>query len=273
MELVKPSVTLIEENNILKKIELAGRTCYKSEDKITEGSAEKFVKMLCNHRHTAMTEHGTVYLTFYWQRMPDEDMAIFENIMNSRFTEVIYEKDNYYSTTNFRVIFEQCGEDFDKTIHFIENYGVAPTEYHDKRYTFKIVCDRGVSHELVRHRVFSFAQESTRYVNYKKKGMQFITPAWWGKDTQEFVIADTEREYIIFYEACKDAERAYNQLLGLGQTPQQARAVLPNALKTEVVMTGTLSQWKEFLKLRTAPDAHPDIQIIANKIQEILRSK
>ena len=103
--------------------------------------------------------------------------------------------------------------------------------------------------------------------------MQFITPAWWGKDTQEFVIVDTEREYIIFYEACKDAERAYNQLLGLGQTPQQARAVLPNALKTEVVMTGTLSQWKEFLKLRTAPDAHPDIQIIANKIQEILRSK
>ena len=131
------------------------------------------------------------------------------------------------------------------------------------------------SHELVRHRVFSFSQESTRYVNSTKRGFEFVKPYWWkdGVLINPLVAKDevnTIKLMDIFKNACQDAADYYTTMIEMGMTPQQARAVLPNATKTELAMTGTIPQWEEFLKLRTDKAAHPDMQIIANKIKELL---
>lgn len=152
-------------------------------------------------------------------------------------------------------------------------------------------CWCGNSHELVRHRIAAYSQESTRYVNYNKKGMGFITPAWASekilKERQEDVymqmskgeimtwteLSNIDKQIYIFLKSCYEDEWNYNALISLGQTPQQARAVLPNCLKTEIVMTANFREWLHFLELRTAPAAHPDMQVIAkmigNKLHEI----
>ncbi len=266
VEVIKPSVSMIDSSNltILEAVEAAGRTCYKSEDKITEGSAEKFVRMLCERGHTAMLEHATIYFT--WPQgiasSPQSD------ILYSRFSHVEYDDDYAYVTTNLRVVFEACEKDYERTMRFIEQYAVESTEKHEKRHSFRIICDRGVTHELVRHRVFSFAQESTRYVRYgDKQPFRVIEPSWWEAAYETQVLA-AEKE--LFISCCEHCAEVYEHLLNLGQTAQQARAVLPNATKTEIVMTGTTSQWEAFLALRTASSAHPDMQIIANMIKEEL---
>ena len=270
IQIIKPSVLLIEEPDLLKKIELAGRVCYKSEDRITEGSAEKFVRMLCKNRHTAMTEHGTVYLTCKQGIVSSP----WHDILLSPYSHInVVDTEYEYITTNFRVIFEALNEDYDQTMSFIEHYALKrPTKDHELRHSFRIICDRGVSHELVRHRVFSFGQESTRYVAYGiKQPFFFIEPSWWEERmSYEPVPGQLTMEHQLFVRFCQTSADLYSQLLELGQTPQQARAIFPNAIKTEVVMTGTRSQWKEFLKLRTAPSAHPDMQIIANQIESYI---
>lgn len=132
--------------------------------------------------------------------------------------------------------------------------------------TIRIICDRGVSHELVRHRIASFAQESTRYCNYSpdKKGLIFVKPFWY---SQPNVNPDKISH---FESALLLAEAAYNKLLMLGSTPQEARAVLPNALKTEIVATMNLRSWKHFLELRLSRQAHPDMQKVAQLVQTLL---
>lgn len=174
----------------LKKIEMAGRTCYKSENKITEDSAESFVKMLVTRGHDAMIEHASI--------------------------------------------------------------------------SYKIICDRGVTHELVRHRHFSFAQESTRYVNYKGKDMEFIQPCFLNVDS-------VEAEY--WKDSLYGCEHAYKRMISCGCKPQEARSVLPNSLKTEIVVTGNLREWKHFFKLRCAKTAHPQMQEIANMLLEDIRKR
>lgn len=131
--------------------------------------------------------------------------------------------------------------------------------------SFRIICDRGITHELVRHRIASYTQESTRYVNYTKDkhgggDIQFILPL--GLD---------EAQKKMLAMAYENAERWYNALIEDGLTPQQARDVLPNGIKTEIVMTANFREWLHFIKLRAAPSAHPKMQVIAKKIQEILR--
>ncbi len=128
--------------------------------------------------------------------------------------------------------------------------------------TVRVICDRGVSHEIVRHRLASYAQESTRYCNYSKdkfgNQLTFIEPCFWDTSTDE-----GRKKYDIWKRAMEYAEKAYMELISSGATPQEARSVLPHSLKTEIVITMNLREWRHFFKLRTAPDAHPQIREIA----------
>ena len=187
MKIIKPDVqfiTPIDGATILKRLEQCGRVCYKSEDKITEGSAEKFVAGIIKRGHEAVLEH--------------------------------------------------CS------------------------FTVKFICDRGVSHEIVRHRMASYCQESTRYCNYGKgkfgEEITVIRPSFLTEGTPGW-------QY--WKVACRMAEKSYFELLDWGCTPQEARAVLPTCLKTEVVMTANLREWRHFFKLRCSPAAHPQMREVA----------
>lgn len=190
MKITKPSVRLIDPpkyDELLRRVELAGRTCYKSESKITSGSAEKFVAGIIKRGHEAVLEHGSLSVRF--------------------------------------------------------------------------ICDRGVSHEIVRHRLAAYCQESTRYCNYS--GDQFngeitvIAPYFFDRHS---------KSYEHWVKACQTAENAYFALLNEGCTPQEARSVLPNSLKTEVVMTANLREWRHFCRLRAATAAHPQMREVATDL-------
>ena len=132
----------------------------------------------------------------------------------------------------------------------------------------KIICDRGVSHELVRHRLASYSQESTRYCNYSQdkfgNEITVVLPTW--------LSFDSKYQYNRWYTAMENAEKSYFDLINHGAKPQEARAVLPNSLKTEVIMTANIREWRHFLKLRTAAAAHPDMRVIAKIIYNIFKS-
>ena len=184
MKIIKPSariVSSVDGDEILKRIEEYGRVCYKSEDRITEDSAKRFVENLVKRGHESVLEHISV--------------------------------------------------------------------------TVKFVCDRGVSHEIVRHRLASYSQESTRYCNYSKDDfggeITVIEPC--------FLVPCTEG-YKLWEGACLVAEQMYFKMLDWGCTPEEARAVLPNSLKTELVMTANLREWRHFFKLRTSKAAHPQMR-------------
>ena len=135
-----------------------------------------------------------------------------------------------------------------------------------EKISVRIICDRGVSHELVRHRIASYSQESTRYCNYSKgkfgSELTFIRPYW----DDRSIRAEMIRLRACWQEACLNAEWSYKKMIDAGCTPEAARAVLPNCLKTEVVMTANLREWRHFFKLRCAPAAHPDMRIVANML-------
>lgn len=275
MRLIKPSFEILEQQpsyrGLMQHIERCGRTCYKSEDKITEDSAEKFVKMLVNRGHTAMVEHGTIYLTLNMTNR-QEYFKYCANKYSEAISEGEAEKGTWvgYITTNYRVLLQN---DWLGDLQYL----TEPTK-HIRRITVKFVCDRGVSHEFVRHRVFSFAQESTRYCNYAKdkfgNEVTFIIPCWLGWDEQNIHYGDFEKsgsgsiDSGLFINSLLDAEDYYLCLLKEGWKPQEARAVLPNSLKTELVMTGTVKQWEGFFKLRDANDAHPQARELAQPLHE-----
>lgn len=275
MKLINPDVTILPQSKglegVYKQIEIAGRTCYKSEDKITEDSCEEFVRRMINNGHTAMLEHGTVYL--------ECPPAVYNKYTKNKYSSCtvystgqqpiqfinksigyIAKSQIYYVTTNLRVLVENEWLDDLK-------YVCAPTSHHEKRITVRFTCDRGVSHELVRHRVFSFAQESSRYCNYSKGKfggeITYITPSWWDNAN------DSVKS--LFLDSLSTAEDCYLEMLDNGCKAQEARQVLPNALKTEVVMTGFESDWKHFFDLRCAPSAHPDMQVLAKKLQSLMK--
>jgi thymidylate synthase (FAD) len=174
----------INGDEILKHLEKAGRTAYKSEDKITEDSSYKFVEKIMNHEHLSVIEHSFI--------------------------------------------------------------------------TVRVICDRGVSHEIVRHRLASYTQESTRYCNYAQgkfgNEITVIKPCFWDENSEE---------YKIWAETIKHIENSYNKLIALGATPQEARSILPNSLKTEIVITMNLREWLHFFRLRTSPNAHSQMREIA----------
>ena len=270
MKLINSKVEILEPtgytiDDIYKQIEIAGRTCYKSEDKITPTSAKEFVDRMIKSGHGAMLEHGTVYLD-----IPNSagNYNLVPFFASNPYSKVVIKSldDRVHNciTTNFRVIVENFAEEY---IPDVLQYICEPTEFHEKRISVRWTCDRGVSHEFVRHRVFSFAQESTRYVNYSKDKfgheITYIQPCWeMQKDEEELFLLQLEQ-----------AQNAYNALISSGWRPQQARAILPNALKTELVMTGFESDWKHFFELRCDTAAHPDARKLALELYNKLYNK
>ena len=267
-------------DTVYRQIEIAGRTCYKSEDKITLDSAAKFVERMVKSGHGAMLEHGTVYL-FLTMSSRQQYFKYCSNPYSVANSTGEAEKGtwNGFVTTNYRVLVENGWlEDLE--------YICNPGKEHEKRITVRFVCDRGVSHEFVRHRVFSFAQESTRYCNYSKdkfgNELTFILPPWVDErqlgeqNSRELLIqmgsldnptySQEDLNELYFLSGLASSEIQYFNLINNGWKPQQARAVLPNSLKTELIMTGTIEQWKGFFVLRDAPSAHPQARELAEPL-------
>lgn len=192
MRIIEPYFEILDEldgKKMLQKIERIGRVCYKSEDLITEDSAEKFIRNILKRGHESVIEHEKI--------------------------------------------------------------------------SVKMVCDRGVTHEIVRHRVASYSQESTRYCNYQKdkfgNELTFIKPVFWKEDSPE---------YTLWKESMQQIEDQYMKLIDMGASAQEARSILPNSLKTEIVVTMNLREWRHFFRLRTASAAHPQIREIAGMVLE-----
>ena len=230
--------------DIYKDIERAARVSYKSEDKITEDSAEKMVERLINMKHYSPLEFGTVYLKFPNTSLDEVDVEKYET---NHFSAVTITKDSTrYVTTNYRVIVENHWEDDLK-------YMCEPTKHHQRRITVNFITNRAVSHELVRHRSMSFMQESQRYVAYDKdkfgNEITFIRP----------VLMYTDEQYKQIWQALFYAETAYMNLRKSGLKPQQARCVLPNATKTEIYMCGFECDWVHFFDLRDKPTVDPQM--------------
>ena len=313
MKIVTPSVEIMrtglgKDVDILPEnfIEKVGRTCYKSEDKITDDSAAKFVGNLIKRGHEAMIEHWTLIFktdggTFNefksdWNLLlQDGNIPLKERLRPYlRFTNY-YKADSGYSyviSGNMRALRDYakaCVEGFGFMPMYmwgmIRNYPLFFPEYQDyvppivnnniltpipvchlddeerrihQDVTMKFICDRGVSHEIVRHRVASFAQESTRYCNYSLdkfgKEITVVRPSWCGQDSDM---------YKRWYQGCMVAEDAYFTLVDEGATPQEARSVLPNSTKTEIIVTINLEGWEHFFGLRDNPAAHPDMREVA----------
>lgn len=208
----------------------------------------------------AMLEHGTVYLKIPAIRyFPD-----LEEFNTNPYTKVFYFEEDWYVTTNLRVLVENDWLDYLR-------YVCEPTEHHEKRITARFTCDRACTHEIVRHRTLSFAQESQRYVGYDKERfgceVAFIKPHWYD---EEFPACLT------WIEGLKEVEKKYMELREAGLKPQDARGILPNATKTEIVVTGFESDWEHFFSLRSpkagAQGAHPDIAKLADELYEKLNS-
>ena len=284
MKIIKPSVEFFgagptDYAGTLAFIERCGRLCYKSEDKITDSSAEGFVKRLISAGHLAMVEHSNFVV-----RAAISDLA-GARLTAGKYLNVAIRPGCTYIGGNLTAWFQRCMKVGVKGPFkaFADVYGglfgLPPTIAgrpigwnpdgrswqvcpHDEitkalhRYSAKFICDRGVSHELVRHRPCSFAQESTRYVNYGGKDMEFIEPAGF----EEWPMGAKSK----FVAACADAKDRYEYFLAGGLNPQQARAVLPNALKTEIIVTADAAEWAHIKKLRTHPSAHPDMVRIMN---------
>lgn len=297
MKLIESSVQIIEEKDPYKMIELAGRTCYRSENNITKDSAKEFVDRMIKLGHGAMLEHGTIYLRIRETvngNIPPA-MLYWRHLTNSTYSKVIYKieadrpyEGNYgvlYITTNLRVLVENNRLDD-------LQYQVEPTEYHEKRITARFICDRGISHEFVRHRVFSFAQESQRYCNYNKdkfnNELTFIKPTWLNIPTGDYTYWDGDWCDIDnmkiqlpsdngiadnFLWCLNNAGMQYRLLINKGLKPQEARAILPNATKTELVMTGFESDWEHFFELRCSGAAHPDARKLADELKSLMNVK
>ena len=291
MRLISPSVEILQqgpgESGIYEHIELIGKTCYKSTPQGGE-KAVQFVDKMLENKHFAMLEHGTVYLRIpymllhrlthpglvsKYEHNPYSRVNIgleycenwgfdLENVIHNPSSSIPYA----YITTNLRVIYENGW------VEDLQYLCKEPYEHHEKRYSARFITDRAVSLELVRHRVFSFAQESTRYCNYSKekfgKTLTFIKPVWYD---------DAESRIKQDFEACLDwSASTYLGLLKEGYTPQQARQVLPNALKTEICMTGFASDWVHFFDLRyrgTTGKPHPDMLYVATELHELFLDK
>ena len=295
MKLIKPSFLIKEQEpgleGVYKQIEWAGRHCYKSHDKITEDSAKKFVDRMIKSGHGAVLEHGTVYLRYNFKAGEDSNSTaywLWSKYNENKYSESVQAQpipgvpNGFVAiTTNYRVLVENDWLDDLK-------YLCEPTEYHHKRYTVKFICDRAIANEFVRHRKFSFLQESTRYCRYssdKFNGeLTFIIPCWFEemnqgiikfeeglyKDTYcfQFTEGNKGKSCSIWYNAMREAEEHYIELINLGWKAEEARNILPLSLKTELYMCGFAEDWKKFFELRCAPNAHPQAKELAIPLKE-----
>lgn len=268
MKLINSSFEILEQapgiQGVKKQIERAGRTCYKSEDKITDTSCEEFVNRMVNSGHGAMLEHGTVYLKIPYKYIDvsvELEIPIIEDSV-AKYTENKYSRCitiNHiaYITTNYRVLAENGWLDD-------LQYQCEPTEFHEKRITVKFILPISISREFIRHRTASFAEQSTRYCNYSKskfgEELTFITPCWYDN-----VDSYTKNE---FDRGLQYAEGYYMFMVDKGMKPQEAREILPLCTKTELVMTAFISDWEHFFKLRCHSTAHPDARTLAIPLQD-----
>ena len=249
--------------NIYKDIERAARVSYKSEDKITEDSAEEMVKRLINMKHYSPLEFGTIYLKI-------RDVVCCKIILEANANgclakpwvrlNKVNEIDsdgrhitNYYITTNYRFIVEN-------RLEKLLQYMCEPTKYHQRRTTVKFITNRAMTHELVRHRSMSFMQESQRYVAYDKgkfgSELTFIKPAW----------EQSENEETLMRLTLSHIEETYMKLRALDLKPQQARQILPNATKTEIYMCGFDDDWDHFFDLRDKDVVDPQMYDLAHRL-------
>lgn len=285
MKLIKQSFEILEQKDfsiigIKKFIERCGRVCYKSEDRITDDSYEKFVNMLESRNHARPLEFGTVYLKYLWNgRVCDSCNQVFPNKLldrycNNKYSIVKYHGNDTYITTNYRVIVENGWKDDLK-------YLCEPTEYHAKRYTVHFIISRGIMDEFRTHVGLSHLAESTRYCNYSKdkfdNQITFIQPSWIILDKEIASINelcllsgqyDRENPNLRYLASLVDANYTYVLLLNKGWTPQQARDVLPLSVKSELISCGFEDAWKNFFYRRCAKDAHPMAREIAIPLQE-----
>ncbi len=197
MKIVKPTIEILSTESyeeMLHRIERAGRVCYKSEDSIQEGSAERFIRNILKRGHESVIEHGSI--------------------------------------------------------------------------TVKVTCDRGVTHEIVRHRIASYSQESTRYCNYSNDKFENQISCIDLATGFQYDFNDEKdlKKYELWQEAMKSAEAYYFKMLELGAKPEEARSILPNSLKTEIVMTMNIREWRHFIRLRGSKAAHPQIREITEQI-------
>lgn len=288
MRLIKSSFKILGQEpgiqGIYKQIELAGRLSYKSEDKITEDSAKKFVDTLIKKGHTSCLEHGTVYL---WCHDKSEIFDIGYRYELNPFSKVVWGRDKFaditdvFVTTNYRVIYEN---DFIDDLKYL----CEPMAQHENRISVRFVLPISISREFCRHRVFSFMEQSSRYCNYNankfNSEITFIIPYWtnlqearykfWDNDwvdaTDQNKIPDTIlKSFVgdsvdIFLSQCESAEVNYKALINRGCKAQEAREILPLCTKTELIMTGTIEQWRGFFVLRDAKSAHPQAHELAH---------
>lgn len=295
MKLIKSGFEIIQQGigleGIQKQIEIAGRTCYKSENNITENSYINFVDMISASGHNAILEFGTVYLKI--KSIKELDEHVNDKYILDPYSKVNKVKNIYYITTNYRVIIENL---LLEDLKFL----CEPTEFHEKRIHVKFICDRAIANEVERHRAFSYAQESTRYCNYSKdkfnKNITYIIPSWenlkegtyikyrtfnreikeyndyiLNNDTKE-IFYSSKKEYT-FLDSCIKSEDSYLYLTKKGYTAQQARLVLPLALKTELHVSGFTSDWKRFFELRCANNAHPQMRELAIPLQDVFKER
>ena len=285
MKLIESKVEIIEQEprleGIYKQIEKAGRLCYKSEDKICEGSAEKMVENLMKRGHGSPLEHGTVYLTFKWWQIGKKLKYVFNKYSKIRKFK--------YVTTNYRVLVEN---------NWLNDrqYICEPTEHHEKRITVKMNCSIGISREFNRHRVNSICETSTRYCNYAKdkfgNEITFVIPEWVkdkinettsynnNDDLARIPYADavfdsrmlSNKAISIWLNALTTTESDYMDLINESLKAQEARSVLSLDTATEVMYTAYSSDWEHFISLRTAVGAHPDARILANNLRWLLES-
>ena len=267
-------------SGIYKHIEKCTRVAYKSEDKITENSAASFINKLIIMKHLAPMEFGTVHFkiptTIF--RTFIEDL-IYCNLYNKEWLKYKVVDSYIYFTTNYRHWLE-----LEKKVSYIREYFDSEgNEYYPKRYTVKLITNRSVSHEIVRHRTMSFIQESQRFCAYNKdkfnNEVTFIKPCWMDSTLIEKalkthpLIVDLKPE-ILFVENSLNSEQDYLDLLKLGYKPQQARVVLPNSTKTELYMCGFKEAWENFFKLRDNKIVDPQMYDLAHPMhQEFINNK
>lgn len=276
MKLINQSFEFINQKDfslvgIKKHIERCARVSYKSEDKITDTSYEKFVNMLESRGHDRPLEFGTVYLDIPTKNLtPGAEYMDAVGKYHSNPWSIKVDFDSHaYISTNYRVIKEN---------HWEEDlqYLCQPTEYHYKRYTAHMILDRGVMDEFRTHVGLSHLAESTRYCNYSKdkfdNEVTFVIPSWCNSliegSKQEYSPFEINGDEVEFMNALQNAQNSYLSLLKMGWTPQQARSVLPLGIKSELISCGFEDAWRNFFLRRDAPDAHPMAQEIAKPMHE-----
>lgn len=260
MQLIEPSVEWLPQEPTLegakKIIEVAGRTCYKSEDKTTDNSYKQFYDRMKKLEHLSVLEHGSIYLKINILKNPVK--ALFYAL--NKFSKIKVRGLNAYVSSNLRVIEENKR-------HYDLKYICEPTKYHDKRYTFRIITSRVISQQFMRHRVMSFSQESQRYCNYSKgkfnNELQFINPIWY---------EDCSSGSIALYEAhMEHTEKTYLSLTKEGLPAEDARDSLLNGIKTEFICTGYKSDFLgNFHKLRSHHTAQMLIRMQEKQIYNII---